>query len=82
MAHPAVEQVCSKGAEIFLVRGFLKRRGGMDLVEAINRKAEPSPLYRSTELPPTAPATPTTLPMTIRCRKAASSILPICSGST
>lgn len=51
IAHPAVEQVCSDGAEIFLVKGFLKRRDCKDLVEAINRKAEPSPLYRSTELP-------------------------------
>lgn len=51
IAHPAVEQVCSQGAEIFLVKGFLKRRDCKDLVEAINRKAEPSPLYRSTELP-------------------------------
>jgi prolyl 4-hydroxylase len=51
IAHPAVEQVCSDGAEIFLVKGFLKRRDCNALVEEINRKAEPSPLYRSAELP-------------------------------
>lgn len=49
VAHPAVEQVCSEGAEIFLVKGFLKRRDCKDLVEAINRQAAPSTLYRGTE---------------------------------
>lgn len=48
-AHPQVEQVCSEGAEIFLVNGFLKRRDCKDLVEAINRHAAPSTLYRGTE---------------------------------
>lgn len=47
--HPQVEQVCSEGAEIFLVNGFLKRRDCRDLVEAINRKAAPSTLYIGTE---------------------------------
>lgn len=49
IAHPAVEQVCSQGAEIFLVKGFLKRRDCKDLVEAINRQAAPSTLYIGTE---------------------------------
>jgi prolyl 4-hydroxylase len=51
VGHPAVEQVCSEGAEIFLVKGFLKRRDCRVLVDAINRNAVPSPLYRSDDLP-------------------------------
>jgi hypothetical protein len=44
-AHPAVEQIAADGAELFLVKGFLKRGDCRDLVEAINRNAAPSLVY-------------------------------------
>ncbi len=49
LRHPAVERIATDRAEVFRVRGFLKRSDCREIVRVINHQAAPSTLYRGTE---------------------------------
>ena len=46
---PGVEQVDAKGADMFVVPGFLTRKDCADIVKVINQRAVPSTIYRGKE---------------------------------
>jgi prolyl 4-hydroxylase len=49
LRHPAVERIATDKADMFRVKGFLKRNDCREIVRVINRHAVPSCLFRETE---------------------------------